>query len=418
MLAASTPTAKVGPRGRARIAAGQVWIYRQDVLAGPANDARSGGPALVRVTDERNRPLAVATWAVDSPVALRILERPSPVAPRATPSPREAGRAGGQGQLPDFLQMVEARLERALAYRRLLGLDRDAFRAVHGESDALPGLFIDVYASAAVIQTTSVAMHAHRTAIAEIAAKLLGARLVVVRDDGSARDFEGLPRVAEIVIGSGSTMVEYRLGGNRLVADLLTDSKTGGFLDQADNHALVASLAPAGARCLDAFTYHGGFALALARKGGPVVATDQDGQAVERTRANAVRNGLANLSVRQVNAFDLLRSLEASGETFDVVVLDPPAFAKRSGGDIAAERAYREIILRGLRLAAPGGLVIACSCSGRVSREQFDTLVATAAADSGRQAQILARMGAGRDHPELAGIPETGHLKCWILRAL
>jgi 23S rRNA (cytosine1962-C5)-methyltransferase len=122
--------------------------------------------------------------------------------------------------------------------------------------------------------------------------------------------------------------------------------------------------------------------------------------------------------VRAANAFDLLRSLEGAGERFDVVVLDPPAFAKRRSGVEAADRAYREIVLRGLRLAAPGGIVAACSCSGRVSRAHFDDLVAQAAADSGRRVQIVARHGAGRDHPELAGVPETGHLKCWVLRVV
>jgi 23S rRNA (cytosine1962-C5)-methyltransferase len=434
MAPAPTPTVKVGARGRARIAGGQVWIYRQDVLAGPDTDARAGGPTVVLVTDERKRPLAVATWAAQSPVALRILHfvprpaqrgeaAPHPASPRlrgeaAGRRPAGEGPPGDGPGLPDLLTLVEERFARALALRRGLALDRDAFRAVHGESDGLPGLIVDVYAGAAVLQTTSVAMDARKREIAEIAARLLDARMVVIRDDGSARDFEGLPRQAELVIGSGSAMVEYRLGPNRLVADLLVDSKTGGFLDQADNHAFVAALAPVGSRCLDAFTYHGGFALALARKGGAVLATDEDGGAVERARANAARNGLPNLAVRQANAFDLLRSLEAAGEKFDVVVLDPPAFAKRKSGDLAAERAYRELILRGVRLAVPGGLVVACSCSGRVSREQFDHLVATAAADSGRQVQILARLGAGRDHPELAGVPETGHLKCWILRVV
>jgi len=398
------PTARLGQRGCARLRAGQVWIYRQDVLDGPTDDARTGGPALVQVADERGRRLAIATWAAQSPVALRILDREL--------------RANASEILPDLLSLIEARIASALAFRRGLNLDRDAFRAVHAESDGLPGLIVDVYAEAAVLQTTSVAMDACKRRIAEIAARLLGVRTVVVRDDGSARDFEGLPRQTESLLGSGETAVEYRLGPNRLVADLRTDSKTGGFLDQADNHALVASLAPQGARCLDAFTYHGGFALALARKGGKVLATDEDGQAVERARSNATLNALENLEVRQANAFDLLRSLEASGERFDVVVLDPPAFAKRKSGDLAAERAYREIILRGLRLAVPGGLVVACSCSGRVSRARFDGIVAEAAADSGRQAQVLARMGAGRDHPELAGLPETGHLKCWILRAI
>jgi 23S rRNA (cytosine1962-C5)-methyltransferase len=402
MAKSGTPTVKIGSRGRARVASGHPWIYRQDVIAGPERDARTDGPAMVLVTDERNRPLAIATWSLESPVALRILDRTN---------------FQGEGP-PDFLQLVAARLERARARRTSLALDRDAYRVVHGESDALPGLFIDVYADAAVMQTTSVAMDAHRAAIAGIAQKMLGVRLVIARDDGSARDFEGLPRTREILCGSGSSEITYQLGPNRLTADLLTDSKTGGFLDQADNHALVAALAPTGARCLDAFTYHGGFALALARKGGPVLATDEDAQAVARTSANASRNGLPNLTARQANAFDLLRSLEAERARFDVVVLDPPALAKRKSGDSAAERAYREIILRGLRLVVPDGLVVACSCSGRISREQFDRIVAEASADSGRAVQVLARMGAGRDHPELVGVPETGHLKCWVMRAI
>jgi len=399
MTQATTPTVKVGARARARIASGHPWIYRQDVVSGPEHDARSDGPALVVVADERNRPLAIATWSTESPIALRILER-------AVKSPA----------LPDLLQLVQTRLERARGRRAGLALDRDAFRVVHGESDALPGLFIDVYADAAVMQTTSVAMNAYRSAIASLAKKLLGVRLVIARDDGSARDFEGLPRSREILCGEGGSEITYRLGPNHLTADLLVDSKTGGFLDQADNHALVAALAPKSARCLDAFTYHGGFALALARKGGEVLATDEDTQAVARTSANAARNGLSNMTARQANAFDLLRSLEAERARFDVVVLDPPALAKRKSGDNAAERAYRELILRGLRLVVPDGLVVACSCSGRISREQFDHIVGEASADSGRSVQVLARMGAGRDHPELVGVPETGHLKCWVLR--
>jgi 23S rRNA (cytosine1962-C5)-methyltransferase len=397
----SLPSVGITARGRARIVSGHPWVYRQDVVDGPKNDAASGGPALVQVVDERKRPHALATWSRQSPVALRILDRTC--------------RAD---QAPDLVPLVEERLARACARRTELALDRDAFRVAHGESDGLPGLFVDRYADVAVMQTTSVAMDAHRSALAGVVERLLGVRMVISRDDGSARDFEGLPRQKAILRGNGATNVEYRLGENRLVADLYADSKTGGFLDQADNHALIAALAPRGARCLDAFTYHGGFALALARKGGPVLANDEDAQAASRTQANAERNQLVNLTVRQNNAFDLLRSLEADGERFHVVVLDPPAFAKRRSGDTAADRAYREIILRGLRLAAPEGLVAACSCSGRVSREHFDQLIAEAAADSRRSAQVVARMGAGRDHPELVGVPETGHLKCWILRVV
>jgi 23S rRNA (cytosine1962-C5)-methyltransferase len=394
------PTAVVGPRGRGRIVAGHPWVYRQDVTHGPATDARAGGPSLVLVTDSHRKPLAVATWAAEARIALRVLER--------TERPR----------LPDLLDLVDARLGAALARRGGVALDRDAYRVVHGESDGLPGLFVDRYADAAVVQTTSVAMDAAASAIAARVRDRLAVRMVIARDDGSARDFEGLPRRKAIAAGEGPTTVVYRLGSNELEADLLADAKTGGFLDQADNHALVAAAAPRGARCLDAFTYHGGFALALARRGGAVLASDEDPQAVARAAANAARNQLANLEVRQANAFDLLRALESEGRRFDVVVLDPPALAKRRSAPEAADRAYKELILRGLRLAEPSGLVVACSCSGAVSRAHFDELCAAAAADSGRLVQIVARHGAGRDHPERAGVPETGHLKCWLLRVL
>jgi 23S rRNA (cytosine1962-C5)-methyltransferase len=299
-------------------------------------------------------------------------------------------------------------------------LDRDAYRVVHAESDGLPGLVVDRYADAAVIQTTSVAMNAARAAIAEVVRAKLGARIVIARDDGSARDFEELPRFAGVLAGGGDVRVVYRLGENRLEANLLADGKTGGFLDQADNHAALAALAPPGARALDAFTYHGGFALALARRGGSVRAVDENPDAVARAGANAGRNGLANLTVERANSFDLLRALEADGAEFDVVVIDPPALAKRGGaGALAtAGRAYKELLLRGARLTRPGGLLCACSCSGRVTRAHWEEICTDALADAGRAAQVLSRAGAGRDHPELAGVPETGHLKAWTFRVL
>jgi 23S rRNA (cytosine1962-C5)-methyltransferase len=396
----------VTARGRARIASHHPWVFRQDVLQGPTNDAQTGGPQVVRVTDERGRSLGLATWAARAKVALRML----------TWTDRHGTEEGEP--VPQLLDIVERRLSAALARRGGLAAERDAFRVVHGESDALPGLFVDVYRDAAVVQTSSVAMDSCRAAIAHRLLQRLGVRVVVARDDGSAREFEGLPRVREVAAGEGPTRVLYRLGPNEFEADLLEDGKTGGFLDQADNHAAVAALAPRGARCLDAFTYHGGFALALARRGGAVLATDQDQAAVARTRANASRNGLANVEVRRANAFDLLRGLEANGERFEVVVLDPPALAKRKSAAGAAERAYKELVLRGVRLTAGGGYTIACSCSGGITRATWDDIVAAAVRDAGRSVQVLARLGAGRDHPELVGVPETGHLKCWVLRVL
>ena len=394
--------AVVTARGAARVRGGHPWVYRDDVARGPSRDAGDGGPALVAVVDARGKRLGTATWAARARLALRMVARGDEPAPA------------------ELLPLVEARLAAALERRRALALDRDAYRVVHAESDALPGLVVDRYADAAVVQTTSVAMNAARDAIAALVHARLGTRIVLARDDGSARDFEELPRFAGVLAGGGDTRVVYRLGENRLEADLLADGKTGGFLDQADNHLALAALTPPGARCLDAFTYHGGFALALARRGGETLAVDERDTSAARADANARRNGLTNMTVRRANAFDLLRTFEASGERFDVVVLDPPALAKR-GGDAAvttAARAYKELVLRGARLTNPGGLLCACSCSGRVTRAHWEEICADAIADAGRSAQVLTRAGAGRDHPELAGVPETGHLKVWTFRVL
>ena len=395
-------TAVVSARGAARIGAGHPWVFRPDVVRGPKHDATDGGPALVRVRDGRGRPLGVATWAARPRLALRMVAR------------------AGQPEPADLAALVEERLAAALARRQALNLDRDAWRAVHAESDLLPGLVVDRYGDAAVMQTTSVAMSAARDEIAAIVRARLDARVVVCRDDGSARDFEELPRFAGVVVGGGETRVAYRLGRNRLETDLLRDGKTGGFLDQADNHAAVAALAPPGARALDAFTHHGGFALALARGGGDVLAIDEDATAAERAAANARRNELSNMRVERGNAFDLLRAFEGRGERFDVVVIDPPALAKRGGpqGLVAAARAYKELVLRGARLTRAGGLLVACSCSGRVTRQHWDEICADAIADAGRSAHVLSRAGAGRDHPELFGVPETSHLKVWTFRVL
>jgi len=394
-------TAVVSARGAERIRGGHPWVPRTDLVRGPSGDAREGGPAVVGVDDVRGRRLATATWGARGPIALRLLERGATCRPRP------------------LLDLVAERLDAALARRLSLKLPRDAYRVVHAESDALPGLVVDRYAEAAVIQTTSAAMDAARDQLAALVRGRLDSRVVVVRDDGSARDFEELPRFAALAHGSSARVV-YRLGENRLEADLLADGKTGGYLDQADNQAVVAALAPAGASCLDAFTYHGGFALALARGGGPVLALDENPAAVERAAANARRNGLGNLTVERANAFDRLRAMEAARAAFDVVVLDPPALAKRGGpaGLGAATRAYKELILRGARLCRPGGLLVACSCSGRMSRGLWEETCADALSDAGRAAHVLERAGAGRDHPELAGVPETGHLKVWSFRIL
>ena len=420
------PPAVVGPRGRARIAGRHPWIFRQDVVRGPASDASDGGPSLVQVTDARGQPLGLATWAARAPIALRMLTFGEPG--EGPPDPR-AGAGHHRGL---FLETtaIPARPPLPCWTSSPRAWDRRSPAGAVWPASGTPSGWSTARAtgcrgcSSTATPTRSLCRPPRwrwtppSPRSPGCSRERLSPRIVLERNDGSARDFELLPRRAGVLRGEGPTRVVYQLGPNQLEADLLVDGKTGGFLDQADNHARVAELAPAGARALDAFTYHGGFALALARRGGAVLATDEDEQAVARAQANAARNGLANLEVRRANAFDLLRTLEGAGERFEVVVLDPPALAKRKSEAGAAQRAYKELVLRGLRLTAPAGLTVACSCSGRISRADWDDIVAAAAADAGRQVQVIERLGAGRDHPELVGVPETGHLKCWILRVL
>ncbi|MDZ4697520.1 MAG: class I SAM-dependent rRNA methyltransferase [Deltaproteobacteria bacterium] len=408
----SEPVASVNAVGRRRIDEGHPWIYRAQIISGPDSDARTNGPLWVQVQDDRGKKLGRALWALESPIGLRMLGSSSESHPK---------------RLEDA---VRKRIDAAIERRTLIAKRNTAYRIVHAEGDDLPGLFVDRYDDVVVFQTVSIAMDALKDVIVQHLAARLGPRIVVERNDSAMREFEGLPRDVQIrwppQANEAITQVEFRLGDIRFQADVRTDGKTGTFLDQADNHAIVAQIVPSGGRVLDAFTHQGGFALALAKNARSVLATDLDAVAVGKTRANALLNGFVNVEVRQTDAFALLRDLEARGETFECVILDPPALAKRGRGDGQdragvirnAERGYGELLLRGFRVTAPGGILVVCSCSGPVTRKLWDDLVLAAAARAGRVVQILARQGAAPDHPERLGVSETGHLKCWILRVL
>jgi 23S rRNA (cytosine1962-C5)-methyltransferase len=347
----------------------------------------------VRATDARGNFVARAFWAAKSPIALRILSRKDEALDTA---------------------FLRERLAAALSRRRELGF-AEAYRLAHGEADLLPGYFVDVYGRVASVQHLAEWAEARRAELAALVSEVAGVSAVVARDDGSARDFEGLPRHKGALLGSSPGEVRYREGEIELSVDLLADHKTGGYLDQRENHLLAGALARGNA--LDAFCYHGGFALQLARRASHVLAIDQDAAAVARTRENARLNGLSNVEVRAANAIEQLRALDKEGRRFDVVVLDPPAFAKRRDGLEAALRVYKEINYRGARLLAPGGLFVTCSCSGKVTPELFGEVVTFAAQEAKRPLQLLERRGASRDHPTLVGVPETEYLKAWFLRA-
>ena len=375
-------------KGAARARAGHPWVFRADAHAA---DLPSG--AEVRIADARGNFIARGFWAAKSPIALRVLSR-------------------ADSDLDE--EFLKSRLSRALERRRRMFPHSDAYRLAHGEADLLPGYFVDWYNGVAAVQHLAEWAEVRRDQLARLVVELTGAKAVVARDDGSARDFEALPRRTDLLHGT-DTRAAYHEGEVALEVDLLKDHKTGGYLDQVENHLRAGELAHGDA--LDAFCYHGGFALQLARKAQSVVAIDQDKAAVERTLQNAAKNGMRNLEARAGNALEALRAFDKEGRKFDTVVLDPPAFAKRKEGLDGALRAYREINYRAVRLLKPGGLLVTCSCSGRVTHELFGEVVAWASQEAKRPLQLLERRGAGRDHPPLVGVPETEYLKAWFLLA-
>jgi 23S rRNA (cytosine1962-C5)-methyltransferase len=390
----SAPIVGVTLKGAQGLRKGNPWCYRTEVVSWPSS-LEPG--AVVDVVDPQRNPVGQAFAASKSPLALRLLTRRM-----AKDEPVDAA-------------FFRRRLVASLARRRSLE-GRDAMRLVHGEADLVPGLFVDRYGDGLSLQSLSEGADVRKAQWAEVLRELTHARVVVCRDDASGRDFEGLRREATLLTGEGSTTVAYHEGPNRFEIDLLRDSKTGSFLDQVDNHLLAGRLGRGEA--LDTFSYHGGFALALSTGCSSVLAVEQDAVAAERARANARANGRENVTVETGNAFDVLRRLADEGRQFDTVIIDPPGLAKRREGLATARRAYHELNVRAFKLVRPEGLLVSCSCSGKLSRVAFEELLLGAAGDAKRQVQVLERRGAGIDHPVLAGLPDTEYLKAWFMRVL
>ncbi len=314
-----------------------------------------------------------------------------------------------------------ARIERALALRRALVPREagDALRLVHGEADGLPGLVVDRYGDALVVQVLAAGAERWRGALVEALGELTGCARIYERSDAEVRKLEGLPERIGALRGEAPAapieIVEY---GLRYAVDLVGGQKTGFYLDQRDNRRRIRELA-AGREVLNGFCYTGGFSLAaLAGGASAVVSVDSSGAAIELGRRNAAANGLADSRAewREADVFRYLRDARAQGRGFDLVVLDPPKFAPTEKHAPAAARAYKDVNLNALRLLRPGGLLATFSCSGGVSADLFQKIVAGAAADAGVSATILERFHASPDHPVLLEFPEGEYLKGLLLR--
>lgn len=381
-------TVTIARRGEARLRSGHPWIYRSDVERA---DAPAG--ALVRVLSARGATLGHAFWSDRSQIALRLLVR---------------------GETPLERDFVRRRLERAITRRRELEIDADAYRLVHAEADELPSLVVDRYGPFLAVQALSQGTDRLLAEIVDALGDLLRPEGIVARHDVGSRTLEGLDREVRVLAGRIPERIDVREGPTVFELDLLAGQKTGLYLDQRENHALAARLARG--RALDAFAYHGGFALALARRCESVVAVESSAAACERTLANAQRNGLANVRVEEANAFDRLRAADERGERFDAIVLDPPAFARNRAAVATALRGYKELNLRAMRILEPGGLLVTATCSHHVDEQAFGRMLAEAAGDVGARMAVIERRGQALDHPVILGIPETGYLQCWFLR--
>jgi 23S rRNA (cytosine1962-C5)-methyltransferase len=239
---------------------------------------------------------------------------------------------------------------------------------------------------------------------------------ILARNDVPLRAKEGLTAESALLFGDVPRAIEVREGGVRYEAAPWDGQKTGAFLDQRENRELVGRVSRG--RGLDCFSYHGSFALHMARRCDTVVALDASAAALTRARENFARSGLGNVETIETDAFDYLKAQERSGARFETIVLDPPAFAKTRASVPAAIRGYKEINLRAMRLLARDGLLFTASCSFHLRRPEFMEMLEAAAADSGRRMVVRELRGQGLDHPEVLTIPETGYLKGALLEAL
>jgi 23S rRNA (cytosine1962-C5)-methyltransferase len=384
-------SATVSTKGAQRWTDGHPWIYRSDVLSRPDEN-----PGVARVSDQRGKPLGVALWSPRSEISLRLLDRDPDAIIDAT--------------------WWNSAIAQAVARRDGLDRQTNAYRLIHGEGDLLPSLVVDRYDQWLVVQLMSAGLEHFRPHIVDALQTQLAPAGILARNDVSLRTKEGLSTDVELLHGTVPDEIEVHEGGVRYLAAPWRGQKTGAFLDQRENRALVGRVARG--RALDCFSYHGSFALHLAQRAEHVTALDSSAHALTRAEENFRRNGLTNGAFVEANAFEYLKAKERERERFDTIVLDPPAFAKTRPALPGALRGYKEINLRAMRLLARGGLLFTASCSFHLSKALFLEMLVEAAADSGRRIALREIRGQPLDHPELLTVPETGYIKGALLEAL
>jgi 23S rRNA (cytosine1962-C5)-methyltransferase len=380
----------ISTRGVERLRSGHPWVYRSDVRS-----AQAEAGAIVRLSDERGRFCGRAFYSDKSQIAVRLLTREN---------------------LPVDRAFFTERLRRAAAYRETVVENTDAYRLVHGEADLLPSIVIDRYGDYLVVQTLSQGSERQKDSLVEILAELFSPRGILERNDPKVRLLEGLPQSVSVLQGEVPAEILAKENGITFLYELAKGQKTGSFLDQRENH--WAARRYASGEVLDCFSYQGGFALTVADECEHVEGIDMGGAAVQAARRNQELNAITNVTFREGNAFDVLKEYDEVGRRFQMVILDPPAFAKNRDSLEAATRGYKEINLRALKILAPGGYLVTCSCSYHLSEALFLQLIAEAANDAKKTVVVVERRTQSEDHPILLTMPETHYLKTLILKVI
>ena len=375
-----------------RLLAGHAWVYANEVARIEGKD-KNGALAEVRAHDGR----FIGRGYINhlSKILVRIFLR---------------------SEAEEEAAALERRIRAAVSLRKTLyGEENDCCRLIFAEADDLPALIVDRYGDVLVCELLSLGMDKRRELIADILERVCAPRGIYLRGDAPVRRKEGLPLENGVLRGEVPDTVVVHENGLAMEVDVKRGQKTGYFLDQKENRLAVRRYCR-GARVLDCFCNSGGFSLNAAAVAKEVTAVDISPLALEQVRANAARNGFTNIRTVCADAFEQLRAFRAAGESFDCVILDPPAFCKSAAEVPGAYRGYKDVNLSGMKLVRPGGFLVTCSCSHYMTMPLFEKMLRESARDCGRRAKILDVRVQAPDHPALLAADETSYLKAYFLQ--
>lgn len=397
-MSTAYPPLRLKPREGRRLRAGHLWVYSNEVdtKATPLTNFAPGDPVVI--VDAADHPVGIGYVNPSRLICARMATRDVSIALDRS--------------------LITHRLNVARSLRDRL-FDTPSYRLVHGEADGLPGLIVDRYGDVLVVQMNTAGMDRLRDEVLAALEKVVKPRAVMLRNDSSARETEGLPRVREWAIGAAVDEVSLTENGVAYFAPLESGQKTGWYFDQRMNRARLMAWAH-DKRVLDVFSYVGAFGLAAAAAGAKeVVCVDSSGPALEGVRANAERNGFAErVRIIEADAFEALARLRAEREHFDIVVLDPPAFIKRRKDHKEGLNAYRRLNQMAMQVLAKDGLLVSASCSFHLARDELRDTILAAGRHVDRFVQIVEQGSQSPDHPVHPAIPETDYLKAYFARVL